>query len=342
MAKREANSEGKGDTARKPLDASHRIVLLAGPELFLAGEFTAQLKEILAAAHGDIDTLHFDGTTAQVADVLDECRSFGLMQQHKLVVIDNADQLVKAENRPLIERYAQAPSETATLVLRATKWNKGKLDDMIEKVGAIKACEELPPAGAMKWAIGRCKKRHNKIISEEVAAELIDRTGCSFGRIDGELAKLAAAAGDAPEITLEMVDEMVGRRREEEVWGIQHVLLSGDAAASLVHLREMLDVSRHPAQLVGWAYTDLCRKLHGAAQGHALKMNPFAVTKALKLWGSSKDAVLSAGARLSPDAARRLYSAAIEADARGKSGLGEPERQIERLTVQIARAMRAR
>ena len=337
MAKRESSSD-----AAKKLDATHRIVLLIGPEIFLAGEFTAQLKEILLAAHGEIDTLHFDGATSQVADVLDECRSFGLMQQHKLVVVDNADQFVKADNRPLIERYTQSPSETATLVLRGTKWNKGKLDDMIEKVGAIKACEELPPHLAIKWAVGRVQKRHGATIADEVAAELIDRTGCSFGRIDGELAKLAAAAGDTKVITLELVDELVGRRREEEVWGIQHVLLSGDAAASLTHLREMLDVSRHPPQLIGWALTDLCRKLHGASQGNALKMNPFAIAKALKLWGSSKDAILSAGARLSPDAARALYSAAIEADARGKSGLGEPEHQLERLTLQFASAMRRR
>jgi len=364
MAKRNANSDSpKPDAAKKPLDAGHRIILLCGPELFLAGEFTAHIREMLTAAHGEFDTFQFDGATAIAADILDECRSYGLMQQHKLIVVDNADQLLKSSKdeeeagaageeddrnrggipaRALFERYAQSPSDTATLVLRAAKWNKGKLDAMIEKVGAIKPCEEPSPAVAMKWAMGRSAKRHGKTIREEVAAELVDRTGCSLGRIDGELAKLAAAAGESSGITIELVDELVGRRREEEVWGIQHMLLSGDAAASLAHLREILDVSRQPVQLVGWAYSDLCRKLHGAAQGHALKMNPFAVTKAMKLWGSSKDAILGAGARISPDAARRLYSAAIEADARGKSGLGDPERQVERLTVQIAGALARR
>lgn len=33
-----------------------------------------------------------------VADILDECRSFGLMQQHKIVLVDNAELLVKASD----------------------------------------------------------------------------------------------------------------------------------------------------------------------------------------------------------------------------------------------------
>ena len=35
----------------------------------------------------------------------------------------------------MMERYAEHPSESATLVLRCSKWNAGKLDRLIEKVG---------------------------------------------------------------------------------------------------------------------------------------------------------------------------------------------------------------
>ena len=99
------------------------MVVLIGKELFLRSQYTSMLRSALEQAHGEIETFQFGGD-ADSAAVLDECRSFGLMAGHKLVIVDDADQFVRAETRPMIERYAQNPSEQATLVLRSAKWNK--------------------------------------------------------------------------------------------------------------------------------------------------------------------------------------------------------------------------
>src|SRR5262249_44697926 len=104
VAKKPAETKAPG-----ALTAEHRIVVLIPKAPFVQGEFTAQLKDALVAAHGAIDAFRFEGPAATAAAVLDECRTFGLMQEHKLVVVDQADQLVKEENRPLVERYAAAP-----------------------------------------------------------------------------------------------------------------------------------------------------------------------------------------------------------------------------------------
>src|SRR6185436_11346291 len=76
-----------------------RVVLLTGPERFMQDLLTQRLKEELEQAHGQVDSIRFDGASAQIADVLDECRSMGLMQQHKLVLVDSADQLLKADDK---------------------------------------------------------------------------------------------------------------------------------------------------------------------------------------------------------------------------------------------------
>src|SRR5207253_8118234 len=52
--------------------------------------------ELLTKAHGEIDSFRFDGASASAAEVLDECRTFGLMRQQKLVIVDNADALLKS------------------------------------------------------------------------------------------------------------------------------------------------------------------------------------------------------------------------------------------------------
>ena len=334
MAKKPAKAEPAGPAVFPP-----RIVLLAGPNHFLAAEHTAALRDKLTEKIGEIEVVSFDGTTANVADVLDECRSFGLMQTHKLIVVDNAEQLVKGDNRPLVERYAQGPAEQATLVLRAGgKWSKGKLDGMIEAVGEIKECGEVDIGIAHAWAVKRATKRHEATLERDAADLLIERVGADLGRLDSELGKLASAAatGKGPAtITRDLVVELVGKTREEEVWDLQSTLLGHGPEAALRQLGAVLGVSRQPPQLVGFAYLDLARKLHGAAVGARKNENPWKLATALKLWGPSKDAILDAGKRLNPTDTARVLADAVESDWRQKTGQADPERALEILTVRI-------
>ncbi len=243
-------------------DATHRVVILCGKEAFLRAEYTNHLRDKLETEFGQIDVLRFDGDNAQASDILDECRSFGLMAAHKLVVIENADKLLNESTRPLMQRYAEAPSEGATLVLRASTWRKGNLDKAVEKVGVITPCDQASEAMAQRWCVRRCDKQHNASITPQVAAMLVERTGPDLGRIDTELGKLALAAGPGGQITGEIVSELVGRTREEEVWSIQSELLSGDAERTIGQLRAILDNAPRDAHVpVTFACTDLALSL---------------------------------------------------------------------------------
>lgn len=342
------------------LDANVLIALLRGTEVFLRDGFTTQLKEALESVHGEIQTHKFNGADTPVGEVLDECRSFGLMEAHKLVVVDDADQLVKEANRPLVERYAQNPSEGATLVLRSAKWNPGKLDEYIAESGVIVECElvkhdertyvgrngrtyskareeveELERERAANWIHRRAQKRYDTELRKDAATLLVDRVGASLTRLDSELSKLAAAAGTGP-ITTALVTEFVGASREEEVWAIQAELLVGTPEDCLAHLRRMIDVSRHPTVLVSFAMVDLARKLHGAAEGLSQGMNPFSLAGKLKMWGPSKDLVLDAAKRVDARQAAELFDACLRADVAQKSGGGDPVRLLEALALRFA------
>lgn len=322
-------------------DASHRVVVLHGKEAFLRTEHTAALRQKLAEAHAEVDLVRFDGESAQASDVLDECRSFGLMAAHKLVVVEDADKLLNEATRPSFERYAHAPSDGATLVLRAQTWRKGNLDKAIEKVGVIVECDQADASTAARWCLRRCDKRHGATIDQRAAATLVERVGTDLSRLDRELEKLALAAGAGGTITPEHVSELVGRTREEEVWSIQAELLSGDSERTLAHLRAILDNAPRDAHVpVTFACTDLARKLHAASRGLRGGANPFQLAKDLRLWGPAKDAVLGLARRTEPSEARRLLEACVDADRAGKSGLGRPERTLERLAIRFASIVR--
>ena len=326
-------------TGSRTPGAEHRIVVLVGKELFLRTQYTSMLKEKLEAEHGEIEVFRFDGDGVDLAEVLDECRSFGLMASHKMVVVDEADSFVNATTRAMLERYASNPSEGATLVLRGGKWNKGKLDDSINAVGLILKCDTVDEGTACKWVVRRAQKEYQSSIDMRVAAGLVERLGADLGRIDTELSKLATAAGVGNAITGELVSELVGLTREEEVWAIQSYLLCGDSRRMLRELKVILGNSpRGNAVPVIFACSDLSRKLMGASEAMGQGVSTQVISKELKLWGASKDVILRTAGRMGAGRARALFDECVAADKASKSSSVDLGILLERLMLSFNEA----
>jgi DNA polymerase-3 subunit delta len=335
------------------IDATLRIVILRGPDQYLRIAFTRRLVEVLREAYGEVEQFTFDGETTEPAAVLDELRSYGLLQQHKLVILDNADKFLavaKDENqtagpgrktaRELMEKYAASPVDSATLLLRADGWRPGRLDKAVEKVGAILKCEAPAEAKIIHWCLGRCQKEHGCTIQPRAAEMLVELIGRELARLDTELGKLAAFVGERGTIGPDDVREMVGLSREEQAWAVQAALLSGSPQKAVAKVRELLEVSRQPEQLVIWAMTDLVRKLHTASRLLRKGEGGGAIAGQLKLWGESRTLVLNAARRLEPRPLAQLLRQSIETDQRAKSGLGKGPRTLEALALQIADTFR--
>lgn len=336
MAKKASSKAAPGVS---PIDLTPdpiwRVIVLQGKDAFLRLDATARVRKALADAHGEVDVISFDGQSDAVADVLDECRSFGLMQQHKIIVVDAADQLIKEAARPLMERYAEKPCDDATLILRSERWHPGKLDKLIAQVGVVCKCDGVSPQDAFAWIGNNCKARHGIPIDRAAGKLLVDRLGPNLGRIDSELGKLAVSAGKG--ITADLVAEMVGLTRQEDPWSIQSVLLSGDPTAILHQLRLVLDNAPRDAHIpVIFAYSDLAKKLHGMATATSQRIDPGTAAGRLRLWGPARNALMQMAPRLRPRRTRALLLACVEADQGMKSGLGEPHRVLERLGLRFA------
>ena len=335
-----------------------RIVVLYGKERFLIEEYTRSFAQLLEKKFGGLEQFTFDGESVQPASVLDELRSYGLMQRHKLVILDNAETFLAGRKgaddeedeesassgtrRPLMERYAEAPVDDATLLMRAPTWRAGKLDKLILKAGgAIFECDTPNDRAAANWAIKRCEKQHGATLDADAAELLVARMGPELQHLDTELAKLAAIAAGAGQstITRSLVGQSVGLSREEKAWEIQSAIVTGDASTMLRKLYQQLETSsqRDESAIVPivWAIIDLLRKLHAGAQLFARGLPPGAVRGQLKLW-SDADQILAIASRTKPAILARLLEKAIKTDQANKSGLGDPVRNVEALMIQIA------
>jgi DNA polymerase III delta subunit len=337
MAKRSSSKTEDVAAGGLPLGPKCRMVMLIGKDLFVRAESTRLLRVALEKEHGEVDTVVFDGPSTTAAEILDECRSFGLIARHKLILVEDAEGVVKEDSRPAFERYAQAPCDSATLVFRSEKLIPGNLGKAVERVGCIISCTPPTPQEAVKWVLSECKKRHAIDIEPAAAELMVENIGPIQAQLDTELAKLAVAADTATIINRALVEQFVGKTREEDIWSIQTTVLKASNAARIGAIRYTINTLRTPGTLVLFALTDLSRKLHVISRGTKAGANPGVIRRVAKLWGASADDVFAAGAGLEWRRSVGLFRACVEADRRSKSGLGDAARSSEIASLRFPR-----
>lgn len=324
------------------LDADTRICVLHGPEQWLKARYLQDLRKALDEAHGETETFTFNGETASLSDILDELRSYALMQHHKIVLLDAADVFLKKNEdyRRALERYAEKPVDHGTLVLRSDTWNKGNLDKLIAKVGAVIKCEPLKPAEAKAWLIKRCESEHGRVLAPAAASLLVDRLGTVLMPLDSELAKLALMVKPGEPIDRALIEQTVGKSSDEKAWEVQEAVLNGlasrSAGAAIGKVRELIDLAGQAEVLVMYFVADLVRKLNLAALMKRSGVPESEIARELKLWGPRQQLFMGVLRRLNPDALGGMFDTVLEADRRSKSGLGNPLRNLECFCIRLA------
>src|SRR3954465_14483625 len=98
------------------------VYALVGPDPFLQLQ---KLAGILRQLPPDAQRIDVDGERAELAEVLDELRSFAMFGGSKAVVVTNGDDFI-TKFREQLERYCENPSDSATLVLRVDSLPKNQ------------------------------------------------------------------------------------------------------------------------------------------------------------------------------------------------------------------------
>ncbi len=333
--------------AKQPtFKSSMRMAIIHGKESFLMSRYTSDFESAIVEEFGDVDRVVFDGATTDLATILDEVRTFDLMMRHKLVVVDNADVFlvtkdsVKTSNRQALERYAESPVQSATLLLRASTWRPGKLDKAVAKVGIVVKLQNLNELDSIRWCVGRCGKEHGCTLEAQAAQFLVQRIGVSLTRLDSELGKLSAKVAPETRITKADVAEVVGLSREEQAWEIQSIILSGNSGAAMTKLGELLDVSRQPKELLMWSVVDLTRRLSAASTMMQNGLSAGEIRKNLKLFGDGGNRILQLAKQRTPSQLANLFTEAVAVDARTRSGLLDGRRGLELITLRVCREIK--
>src|SRR5579884_3206540 len=158
---------------------------MAKPVYALVGSYPflqlQKLKEVLSQLPPDAQRSDVDGERAELAEVLDELRSFAMFGGGKVVVVRSADAFI-TRFREQLEQYVSNPSDSATLVLRLSSLaSNQRIYKAIAKTGQIEACE--PPKDLTRWVAQHGKSSHGITVDPDAARLLIDLIGSDLGRL---------------------------------------------------------------------------------------------------------------------------------------------------------------
>jgi len=309
------------------------IYALVGSEPFLQLQ---KLAEVLALLPRDAQRSDFDGEKAELADVLDDLRSFAMFGGGKAVVVRNGDEFL-TRYRSQLEDYATKPSDSATLILRLNSLPKGhRIHKMIAKVGQIENCD--PPSGRdlPQWILRQAKSAHKVTLTPDAAAMLADLLGGEMGRIDTELAKLAIMS-DGGKVDAELIANTVTFQRERQMWDMTNELAAGRPAEALRKWRQLIQTdSSAEFRAVTWLgmWLETVRKaLAMKRQG----VNDFNICSTLKIYPRDNHGpFLKTVAAMGDAGVSRALDSLIAADLKSKSGVGEFATNVERFMLQIA------
>jgi DNA polymerase III delta subunit len=336
------------------------VIVLAGEELFLRSE---NLVEIQRAVFGGEDPgmglVRLDASSLggdAMAAILDELRTPSMFAPRKLVVVDPADALFKKAdagggggggddanrlgNRELLENYLESPAEGATLVLVLDSWLKTtRLHKALDKIGGIRPCTPIKPQFVPPWIARRATEAFGKTIDPAAVARLADLIGPDLQRLDNELAKLALYQPEAPAITVQAVDALVGFQHEQQIWDMINALAERDAPTALRKIEEIWALDSKIEYTATGAVFSWLNQVLKARELVERRLPDSQIGRDLKLWPPERAQKVLALARTWGLAGAARWSAAmLQMDVANKSSLGEPRRNLEKFVVQLCTA----
>jgi DNA polymerase-3 subunit delta len=288
------------------------------------------LHDILAAMQADVHRVDVEGERAELADVLDELRSFAMFGGAKLVVVREADAFI-SRFREQLEDYVASPSDSGTLVLRLNSLpSNQRIYKAIAKTGKIEDCN--PPKDVVRWVADEGQSAHGIKLSPDAARLLVELVGNDLGRLDGELAKLALQSDDTGgKVDADAVTHSAAFQREQEMWDMTNELAAGNAAAALKRWRQLIQLDPS-AEFRAVTWLGMWLEDVGAV------VNNGNTSKLTWKYKNRLNQFMSAAKALGKAGHARALDLLAEIDHQSKSGVGDAASNVERFILTIGNA----
>ncbi|QDV91968.1 DNA polymerase III subunit delta [Phycisphaerae bacterium RAS2] len=330
------------DASKGPLP----VYVIFGADSFLRLEALQRiLREVLGDEPDAMALAEYEGPSTTITTVLDELRTPSLLAPRRVVLVRDADDLLKSDpeakitNRELMEKYLGAPTPTGILILVCRSWAKTtRLYKLVDKIGRNFACDPPKPQEIPTWLVARARSTYGVSLDSAASRRLAELVGSRLGILDMELAKLATFVAPRTAIAQSDVEQMVGATREEVIFRITDAVTRGDAPAALAIWDQVLATDRSaPYRAVGglaYAFRRLAEAKNLVEQG----VPAMEAARRLRIWGDYGLERQLARFPLAQWYDHLLKLLKIDLDA--KTGLGDVQTNVEKLVIGLSRPTR--
>ena len=243
---------------RAELDRSLRagrlqsLYLLVGCETYLRDAAARSLTD--AALSGtllrEFNESSFNLATDSALAAIAAAEQLPMMSERRVVKIRDFGKLRDADEEIII-RYLGRPLDATVMIFVADDLDKRKkLTKALLTHCAVVEFPAVKDAEAKAWARARLKELKTTA-DERVLTEIVSLVGTNLQTLHSELDKLSAAAVETSQITMEQVDQLIGRSRELSNFDLGDHLVAGDRRRALETLHRLLEDEVQPVMLLG-------------------------------------------------------------------------------------------
>ncbi|GAA2197292.1 DNA polymerase III subunit delta [Sinomonas flava] len=331
-----AAGSGRGGTVGWREAAPAPIVLLTGPEDYLAARAMDAIRSSARAVSPDLEVTRLDAGSYAGGELL-LAASPSLFGERKLVEVHGLESMSEEFLKDGLA-YAASPDQDVVLVLRHAGGTRGKkLLDAVRASGApVIDCQPLKKDSDKASFVAAEFKGSGRRIERDAIEALVAAVGSSLAELAAACAQLTLDASAA--IDVATVEKYYGGRVEATAFKVADAALAGDRARALSAFRHALETGVDPVPMVA-AIASKLRTLarvagaRGSAQAVArdLGMQPWLVEQAqrdIRGW--------------TPQSLAAAIRAIAEADAEVKGLARDPAYAVERALGIVASAARAR
>jgi len=325
---------------RTELDRSLReglrpLYLLLGPEIYLRRVASQTITETALSRTllREFNESAFSLLSDSVQSAMAAAEQLPMMSDTRVVRIRDFARLREADEDILI-RYLNNPSPTTVMIFIADDLDKRKKSSkVLLDTCTVVEFSPLKDAEAKAWAKSRLKELKVSA-DDQVLSELIRLVGTDVQTLANELEKLASAAAGANRITLDLINELIGRSRELSNFELADHLMAGNRKKALETLHRLLEDGAEPVMLVGLIagnYHRLALGKHLLARGGREE-----VFRNISLPPFKRDSYISTLQRSTATKIARGIQLTAAADLAIKTSQATPRLQLEMLVCELA------
>lgn len=244
----------------KQIDAGNiqPVYVLTGVEQYVFDETIRKLTKAIPMMESS-DIIRFDLEETPVEIVLEEADTLPFLQERKLIIAKNAT-FLKAQDRSkekvvhqveLLEQWLKNPSPTATVVFIApfpSLDSRKKITKAFKKNAVMIEATKLEGTDLTVWIQQEASSKGLQI-EREMAQFLIEMAGDDLLSLATEIEKIALFLGEGEVVTQQVIEQLVPRTPEMDVFRLTDAYVNGDVPKSITVYKDLLRNGEEPIML---------------------------------------------------------------------------------------------